>query len=187
MNGHILKILEDPCKQNSVWNFITSAAGGKKKKIQRRTCYPPVPFSIKSYYCCIYKKKCWKIHNLLCRVLPHLQPSISCNWQLTINFNMLPGNRLQLEVVYNWAGSLSTDWWGKYGKPHPDDNSSIPNWFTVHGWKGQIYGCMLCFDNYRVLQWRFSRNRLLLLGTFASRLKRSINHGSGNHLESSAA
>lgn len=47
----------------------------------------------------------------------HLQPSISCNWQLTINFNMQTGKRLQLEVIYNCAGSLSIDLWGKYGSP----------------------------------------------------------------------
>lgn len=47
----------------------------------------------------------------------HLQPSISCNWQPAVNFDMQSGNRSQLEVVYNCAGSLSTDWWGKYGSP----------------------------------------------------------------------
>lgn len=74
---------------------------------------------------------------------------------------------------------------GKIWQPYPDDISCIPNWFTVYGWKGQIDGCMLCFDNYRVLQRRFSKNRLLLLGMFGSRLQRSINRGSGNHLQSS--
>lgn len=44
---------------------------------------------------------------------------------------------------------------GEISQPHPDDISSIPNWFTVYGWKGQIDGCMLYFDNYWVLQWRF--------------------------------
>lgn len=47
----------------------------------------------------------------------HLQPSIPYNWQLTINFDVQPGNRSQVEVVYIRAGSLSTDWWGKYGSP----------------------------------------------------------------------
>lgn len=27
--------------------------------------------------------------------------------------------------------------------------------FSAYGLKGQIDGCMLCFDNYKVLQWRF--------------------------------
>lgn len=56
-----------------------------------------------------------------------------------------------------------------------------------YGRRSQIDGCMLCFDNYRVLKLRFSENWLLLLGMRGPQLECSINHGSGKSLRSSTA